>query len=120
MSVTAASLGTFQDSIDVVGTLLPKYSADVKSEVTATVVEVYVTEWVPVRKGARLARFDTSEIEATVAAPKAVVEAGTRMGWEKYAGPHALYITIETFGLSAPAQKLAEHFGFTKENIVIR
>jgi transketolase len=51
-------------------------------------------------------------------APKAVVEAGIRMGWEKYAGPHALYITMETFGLSAPAKILAERFGFTKDNIV--
>ena len=50
--------------------------------------------------------------------PKAVVEAGIRMGWEKYAGPHALYVTMETFGTSAPAKVLAEEFGFTKENIV--
>jgi transketolase len=51
-------------------------------------------------------------------APKAVVEAGVRMGWEKYAGPHALYITMETFGMSGPAKVLAGEFGFTKENIV--
>ena len=50
--------------------------------------------------------------------PKAVVEAGVRMGWEKYAGPHALYITMEIFGMSAPAKVLAGEFGFTKENIV--
>ncbi len=50
--------------------------------------------------------------------PKAVVEAGIRMGWEKYAGPHALYITMERFGESAPAKVLAEQYGFTKENIV--
>jgi transketolase len=50
--------------------------------------------------------------------PKAVVEAGVRMGWEKYAGPHALYITMETFGMSAPAKLLAGEFGFTRENIV--
>ncbi|MCU0847154.1 MAG: transketolase [Spirochaetes bacterium] len=52
--------------------------------------------------------------------PKAVVEAGIRMGWEKYAGSHALYITIEDFGVSAPYQALAELFGFTKNNIVKR
>ncbi|MBN2158770.1 MAG: transketolase [Spirochaetes bacterium] len=50
--------------------------------------------------------------------PKAVIEAGVRMGWEKYAGPHALYITMETFGVSAPAKVLAEQYGFTKDNIV--
>ena len=48
----------------------------------------------------------------------AVVEAGRRMGWEQYAGADALYITIETFGASAPAEDLAEHFGFTVENVV--
>ncbi|MBN1496448.1 MAG: transketolase [Spirochaetes bacterium] len=52
--------------------------------------------------------------------PKCVVEAGIRMGWEKYAGPHALYITMEQFGVSGPAKALAEHFGFTKDNIVNR
>ena len=52
--------------------------------------------------------------------PKAVVEAGIRMGWEKYAGGDALFITMETFGLSAPAKALGEHFGFTVENIVKR
>ncbi len=50
--------------------------------------------------------------------PKAVVEAGIRMGWEKYAGPHALYITMEQFGISGPAKVLAEQFGFTRDNIV--
>ena len=50
--------------------------------------------------------------------PKCVVEAGIRMGWDKYAGPHALYITMETFGVSGPAKALAEHFGFTKDAVV--
>jgi RND family efflux transporter MFP subunit len=44
----------------------------VKSEVTGTVTAVYVTEWVPVRRGDRLARLDTSETEAGIAAIKAV------------------------------------------------
>ncbi len=52
--------------------------------------------------------------------PKCVVEAGIRMGWDQYAGPHALYITMEQFGASGPAKALAEHFGFTKDNIVKR
>ena len=60
VTTAAAALGTFHNSVEVVGTLAPKFSADVKSEVTATVTEVYVTEWVPVRKGDRLARLDTT------------------------------------------------------------
>lgn len=68
--VVAAEL---QESVDVVGSLAPKFSADIKSEVTGTVVGVYVTEWVPVKKGDRLAKLDTSETEATIDALKAMV-----------------------------------------------
>ena len=51
---------------------------------------------------------------------KCVVEAGLKMGWEKYAGNHGLYITMNNYGSSAPAEKLAEKFGFTKENILTK
>lgn len=49
---------------------------------------------------------------------RVVVEAGTRFGWERYAGCEAVYITRDEFGRSAPAEILAEKFGFTAENIV--
>ncbi|HPI91237.1 MAG TPA: transketolase C-terminal domain-containing protein, partial [Spirochaetota bacterium] len=52
--------------------------------------------------------------------PKAVVEAGRSMGWERYAGNHALLITMEQFGTSAPAEVLAEEFGFTAEKVAER
>ena len=51
---------------------------------------------------------------------RAVVEAGLSQGWEKYAGAEALFITMKGFGRSAPCQELAEEFGFTVENIVLR
>ena len=50
--------------VDVTGNLSPKYDALVKSEFGGTVAEVYVTEWVRVKKGAPLARVDTREAEA--------------------------------------------------------
>ncbi|MCL2026010.1 MAG: transketolase, partial [Leptospirales bacterium] len=50
----------------------------------------------------------------------AVVEAGRAMGWERYAGADALFVTLEVFGASAPASVLAEHFGFTPEKIADR
>ena len=50
----------------------------------------------------------------------AVVEAGRAMGWERYAGAGALFITLEHFGASAPASELAERFGFTPEKIAAR
>ena len=71
VDVAPVTLGDLQESVDVVGSLEPKFSADVKSEVTGVVREVYVTEWVPVRKGARLARLDTTETEAGLEALKA-------------------------------------------------
>jgi transketolase len=50
--------------------------------------------------------------------PKAVVEAGVLFGWERYAGPDALFITIDDFGTSGPYKVLAEYFGMTAENII--
>lgn len=103
VAVTAAPvvLGTFQNSVDVVGALAPKYSTDVKSEVTATVVEVYVTEWVPVRKGDRLARFDTTEVEAGIAALKAV-EAQARVAESRAKREYERAQQLQKFGLITP------------------
>jgi membrane fusion protein, multidrug efflux system len=71
VSVTPAQIVTVTDAVDVVGSLAPKFFADVKSEVSGTVTEVFVTDWVAVRKGAPLARLDTSETEAALGALRA-------------------------------------------------
>jgi len=68
--VTAADI---QETVDVVGSLAPKFSAEVKSQVLAVVAEVYVTEWVEVKKGTPLARLDTREEEAAIEGLKAAV-----------------------------------------------
>jgi len=73
VTVVPVVASALQESVDVVGSLAPKFSADVKSEVTGTVTAVYVTEWVPVRRGDRLAHLDTREIEAGIEALKATV-----------------------------------------------
>lgn len=52
--------------------------------------------------------------------PKAVIEAALSQGWERYAGPEPLFVTLEHFGKSAPAGALADHFGFTPEKIASR
>lgn len=49
---------------------------------------------------------------------KVVIEAGIRQGWERWVGADAAFITIETFGASAPYQVLYEKFGITVERIV--
>ena len=46
------------------------------------------------------------------------VEAGTAHSWYKYVGLDGDTVTINTFGASAPANQLFEHFGFTVENVV--
>ncbi|OFW11521.1 MAG: hypothetical protein A3H96_00975 [Acidobacteria bacterium RIFCSPLOWO2_02_FULL_67_36] len=77
VSVAPAFTTDLTSAVDVIGSLAPKFSADVKSEVSGTVTAVYVTQWVPVKKGARLARLDTSETEAGLEALKAVVAQAT-------------------------------------------
>jgi transketolase len=48
------------------------------------------------------------------------VEAGVPMGWSKYVGDEGEMIGMQSFGLSAPYQKLYEHFGFTTANVLAR
>ncbi|MFO7891661.1 MAG: transketolase [bacterium] len=46
------------------------------------------------------------------------VEAGSKIGWEKYTGSSDMIVGMESFGASAPYQDLYEKFGLTMENIV--
>lgn len=46
------------------------------------------------------------------------VEAGATMPWYKYVGIDGGVIGMESFGASAPAKTLFEHFGFTVANVV--
>lgn len=71
VEVSPAVTTELAQSIDVVGSLAPKFAAEVKSEFTAVVEEVYVTQWVRVTKGQPLAKLDTREGELEVEAAKA-------------------------------------------------
>jgi transketolase len=51
---------------------------------------------------------------------KVSVEAGVGLGWQKFVGQKGLIISQETYGASAPESVMAEHFGFTAEQIYIR
>jgi RND family efflux transporter MFP subunit len=65
--------------VDVVGTLAPKFEAEVKSEYLGVVTEIYVTEWVRVKKGTPLAKLDTREadnVERKMQANLAAARAG--------------------------------------------
>ena len=47
-----------------------------------------------------------------------VVEAGSTLGWEKYAGSKGEILGIDSFGASAPGPKVLKQFGFFAVNIV--
>ncbi len=49
--------------------------------------------------------------------PRVSIEAASVFGWERIVGPDGLSIGIDRFGASAPAEVMAEQFGFTPEAI---
>ncbi|MGP1529408.1 MAG: transketolase [Treponema sp.] len=49
-----------------------------------------------------------------------VVEAGVKQGWEGYTRSNADIFSIDRFGESGPAKKVAEYLGFTAEKLVQR
>jgi transketolase len=48
------------------------------------------------------------------------IEAGTTVGWERFAGKDGLMIGRDTYGASAPGELLAEKFGFTEATVIDR
>jgi transketolase len=49
---------------------------------------------------------------------RVAIEAGVRDGWYRYVGTEGAVIGMDTFGASAPAKELFEHFGLTATNVV--
>lgn len=50
-------------------------------------------------------------------APRVAIEAGIRMGWDKYLGDHGKFVGMKGFGASAPSDQLYKHFGLTSEAV---
>ncbi len=48
---------------------------------------------------------------------RVVIEAASPFGWDKYCGENGKIIGIDSFGASAPAGELYEHFGLTADRI---
>jgi transketolase len=46
------------------------------------------------------------------------IEAAIRMGWDRWLGPDGVFIGMQGFGASAPAEALFRHFGITAEAVV--
>lgn len=72
-TLTAAT-SEITEGVDVVGTLTPKFESEVKSQIPGLIRNVYVTEWVRVKKNTPLARIDVSETEALARKAEAAVE----------------------------------------------
>jgi transketolase len=71
-------------------------------------------------------RFEqqTQEYKESVL-PKSVkkrlgIEVGTSFGWHKYTGDEGDVLAIDTFGASAPGEKIMEEYGFSVNNVVAR
>lgn len=80
VELAAAATAELTEGVEVTGNLEPKFSADIKSQIPGLVREVYVTQWVRVRKGQPLARIDVAEAEAiTKRAEAAVVAARAQL-----------------------------------------
>lgn len=80
VELAAAAPAELIEGVEVTGTLEPKFSADIKTQIPGLVKEVYVTQWVRVRKGQPLARIDVAETEAiTKQAEAAVVSAKAQL-----------------------------------------
>lgn len=49
---------------------------------------------------------------------RVAVEAGSPIGWDRYAGPKGRIIAMSAFGASAPVADLLEKFGFTTDAVL--
>jgi transketolase len=49
---------------------------------------------------------------------RVAVEAGVRLGWDRYLGNRGVFVGMDSFGASAPYQQLYEHFGITVDAVV--
>jgi transketolase len=50
--------------------------------------------------------------------PRIFIEAGVRAGWDELMQPGDVFVGMSTFGMSAPAAQVFEHFGITAEAVV--
>jgi transketolase len=50
-------------------------------------------------------------------APRVAIEAAAPLGWDRWTGAGGQFIGLDSFGASAPASELYEHFGITSEKV---
>ena len=49
---------------------------------------------------------------------RVAIEAAAPMGWDRFIAPDGIFIGMRSFGASAPAEVLYEHFGITPAEVV--
>jgi transketolase len=49
--------------------------------------------------------------------PKLSIELGSTQGWHRWVGDNGASLGVDTFGASAPYEKILEEYGFTVENV---
>ncbi len=65
------------------------------------------------------AEYKNSVLPKTVK-KRLAIEMGSSLGWHRYAGDEGEVLAIDTFGASAPGNKILAEYGFTVENVVAR
>ncbi len=48
---------------------------------------------------------------------KVAVEAGVRLGWDRYVGPNGAFVGMNSFGASGPYKDVYKHFSITAEHV---
>jgi RND family efflux transporter MFP subunit len=74
VEVAVAAASDLEEGVEVTGNLEPKFFAEVKTQIPGLVKQVWVTEWVRVKKGTPLAMIDVAETEATVKRTEAAIK----------------------------------------------
>ena len=112
------------ETVDVVGTLSPKFQTDVKAEYNGVVKEVYVAEWVPVKKGDKLVSLDTREAESMVNKAKSAVEMEkanllqTKVAVQRAEREYSRILNLKESGLAT--QQSVDEAGTEKEAALAR
>ncbi len=63
------------------------------------------------------AQHESYRSQVLGSAPRVGVEAACGFGWDKWTGSNGAFIGMSSFGASAPAGQLFEHFGITAEAV---
>jgi transketolase len=113
-------------------TIAGKDNADVVIFATGTEVQVAIDARAELEKSGTSARVvsvpclelfnqqDSSYRQSIIGTPKSrvVVEAGVSQSWDRLLGENGQFVGMNSFGASAPAKDLFQHFGITAEAVV--